>query len=118
MVNKRALLISFLLFTTGIIVALCINSFYYSRFRYEINMATITSIVLLCEIGNKTIDGFICPKPLYYKSYQDAMIEMNRAYTIIVPIDITMMVLILFVVLILIWGKISKSLVSDYIEIR
>jgi hypothetical protein len=67
-----------------------VNAVYYSRFQYELKAATITNIELLCQIGNATVPGFECPKPIYYSSYHDAADEMRNAYGVIMPLDITL----------------------------
>ena len=76
-------------------IALSVNAVYYSRFRYELNAATITNAALLCAIANVSIPNFTCPQPVYYATYEIAANEMRHAYQIIMPLDITIMVLVL-----------------------
>lgn len=107
-----------LFFMAGcVVVALGVNTYYYSRFRYELNAAIATNTALLCAIGNATIKNFTCPKPIYYDSYDGFVGELKTAYKVIIPMDIVIVILILIIVSILVINKWWKSRNGDYTQI-
>jgi hypothetical protein len=100
-----------------LMIALSVNAYYYSRFRYELNAATATNTALLCAIADQIIHNFTCPKPIYYDSYIGFANELKTAYKVIIPIDIVIVVLVLILVFVLIIKKWWENKHDDYTQI-
>lgn len=101
----------------GIILALSVNAFYYSRFKYELNVAIVTNTAILCAIANETLKNFTCPKPLYYDTYTLFANELKSAYRIIVPLDVVTVSLILLIVFGLFINKLYKNRQYEYVQL-
>ena len=100
--NPTCLIITGVVFGFALFAGICANYYYYLLFSYELNVAEITTISILCEIANKTLPDFKCPKPLYYPSYKIAAEKMNEAYGIIFPISMALLVIICLSVIVVV----------------